>query len=141
MDLRFLRLRRWLLKQQPDKTVFNRFIENWYQIWFNLYDPATEDAIYDSHAISSISLLSAKALFCPRHSRGFTLVQPTEKPGTMDCSSQVFVLAESNRQEADCSYDFSIKWLTPFYPANPSQAAGSGEKCMDLRFLRCCLKN
>ena len=26
MDLRFLRLRRWLLKQQPDKTVFNRFI-------------------------------------------------------------------------------------------------------------------
>jgi len=24
----FLRLRRWLLKQQPDKTVFNRFIEN-----------------------------------------------------------------------------------------------------------------
>ena len=34
------------------------------------------------------------------------------------------------------SYDFSIKWLTPFYPANPSQAAGGGEKCMDLRFLR-----
>ena len=34
------------------------------------------------------------------------------------------------------SYYFSIKWLTPFYPANPSQAAGSGEKCMDLRFLR-----
>ena len=65
MDLRFLRLRRWLLKQQPDKTVFNRFIENWYQIWINLYDPATEDAIYDSRAISSISLLSAKALFCP----------------------------------------------------------------------------
>ena len=32
MDLRFLRLRRWLLKQQPNKTVFNRFIENWYQI-------------------------------------------------------------------------------------------------------------
>jgi len=28
MDLHFLRLRRWLLKQQPDKTVFNRFIEN-----------------------------------------------------------------------------------------------------------------
>jgi len=28
MDLRFLRLRRWLLKQQPDKTVFNRFIKN-----------------------------------------------------------------------------------------------------------------
>ena len=27
MDLRFLRLRRWLLKQQPDKTVFNRFIK------------------------------------------------------------------------------------------------------------------
>ena len=26
MDLRFLRLRRWLLKQQPNKTVFNRFI-------------------------------------------------------------------------------------------------------------------
>ena len=73
MDLRFLRLRRWLLKQQPDKTVFNRFIENWYQIWFNLYDPATEDAIYDSYAISSISLLSAKALFCPRHSRGVHL--------------------------------------------------------------------
>ena len=46
MDLRFLRLRRWLLKQQPDKTVFNRFIKNWYQIWFNLYDPAAEDAIY-----------------------------------------------------------------------------------------------
>ena len=92
MDLRFLRLRRWLLKQQPNKTVFNRFIENWYQIWFNLYDPATEDAIYDSYAISSISLLSAKALFCPRHSRGFPLVQPTEKPGTMDCSSQVFCI-------------------------------------------------
>jgi hypothetical protein len=34
------------------------------------------------------------------------------------------------------SYYFSIKWLTPFYPANASQAAGSGEKCMDLRFLR-----
>ena len=34
------------------------------------------------------------------------------------------------------SYYFSIKWLTPFYPANPSQVAGSGEKCMDLRFLR-----
>jgi len=31
---------------------------------------------------------------------------------------------------------FSIKWLTPFYPANPSQAAGGSEKCMDLRFLR-----
>ncbi|OLA38146.1 MAG: hypothetical protein BHW31_05220 [Firmicutes bacterium CAG:110_56_8] len=28
MDLRFLRLRRGLLKQQPNKTVFNRFIEN-----------------------------------------------------------------------------------------------------------------
>ena len=28
MDLRFLRLRRRLLKQQPDKTVFNRFIKN-----------------------------------------------------------------------------------------------------------------
>jgi len=28
MDLRFSRLRRWLLKQQPDKTVFNRFIKN-----------------------------------------------------------------------------------------------------------------
>ena len=27
MDLRFLRLRRWLLKQQPDKTAFNRFIK------------------------------------------------------------------------------------------------------------------
>ena len=34
------------------------------------------------------------------------------------------------------SYYFSIKWLTPFYPANPSQAAGGGEKCMDFRFLR-----
>ena len=32
------------------------------------------------------------------------------------------------------SYDFSIKWLTPFYPANPSQAAGGGEKCMDYDF-------
>ena len=32
MDLRFLRLRRWLLKQQPNKTVFNRFIKNEYQI-------------------------------------------------------------------------------------------------------------
>ena len=31
MDLRFLRLRRRLLKQQPNKTVFNRFIENQYQ--------------------------------------------------------------------------------------------------------------
>jgi len=28
MGLRFLRLRRRLLKQQPDKTVFNRFIKN-----------------------------------------------------------------------------------------------------------------
>jgi len=28
MDLRFLRLRRWLLKQQLNKTVLNRFIEN-----------------------------------------------------------------------------------------------------------------
>ena len=27
----FLRLRRWLLKQQPDKTVKNRFIKNEYQ--------------------------------------------------------------------------------------------------------------
>jgi len=27
-EIRFLRLRRWLLKQQPNKTVFNRFIEN-----------------------------------------------------------------------------------------------------------------
>ena len=36
----------------------------------------------------------------------------------------------------ELSYYFSIKWLTPFYPANPSQAAGGGEKCMDLRFLR-----
>ena len=26
--LTFLRLRRWLLKQQPNKTVKNRFIEN-----------------------------------------------------------------------------------------------------------------
>jgi len=26
--------RRWLLKQQPNKTVFNRFIENWYQPYF-----------------------------------------------------------------------------------------------------------
>ena len=34
------------------------------------------------------------------------------------------------------SYDFPIKWLAPFYPANPSQAADSGEKWMDLRFLR-----
>jgi len=25
--------------------------------------------------------------------------------------------------------------LTPFYPANPSQAAGGGEKCMELRFF------
>jgi len=25
---REMRLRRWLLKQQPNKTVFNRFIEN-----------------------------------------------------------------------------------------------------------------
>ena len=32
MDLRFLRLRRRLLKQQPDKTVFYRFIKNLYQI-------------------------------------------------------------------------------------------------------------
>ena len=28
MDLRFLRLRRWLLKQQPNKTVFNRLVSN-----------------------------------------------------------------------------------------------------------------
>jgi len=28
MDLRFLRLRRWLLEQQPNKTGYNRFIEN-----------------------------------------------------------------------------------------------------------------
>ena len=31
MDLRFLRLRRWLLKQQPNKTVFNRFMKNQYK--------------------------------------------------------------------------------------------------------------
>ena len=43
---------------------------------------------------------------------------------------------EGAKAPAWLSYDFSIKWLTPFYPANPSQAAGSGEKCMDLRFLR-----
>ena len=43
----------------------------------------------------------------------------------------------SEKGQADpLSYYFSIKWLTPFYPANPSQAAGGGEKCMDLRFLR-----
>ena len=36
---------------------------------------------------------------------------------------------------AGVSYYFSIKWLTLFYPANPSQAAGGGEKCMDLRFF------
>ena len=41
-----------------------------------------------------------------------------------------------HRSALDASYYFSIKWLTPFYPANPSQAAGGGEKCMDLRFLR-----
>jgi len=34
MDLRFLRLRRSLLKQQPNKTVFNRFIKNEYQLSF-----------------------------------------------------------------------------------------------------------
>jgi len=28
LSCEFLRLRRWLLKQQPNKTVFNRFIEN-----------------------------------------------------------------------------------------------------------------
>ena len=32
MDLRFLRLRRRLMKQQPDKTVFMRFIMNLCQI-------------------------------------------------------------------------------------------------------------
>jgi len=32
MDLRFLRLRRRLLKQQPNKTVFNCFIKNEYQM-------------------------------------------------------------------------------------------------------------
>ena len=42
----------------------------------------------------------------------------------------------SSARFTDILYDFSIKWLTPFYPANPSQAAGGGEKCMDLRFLR-----
>ena len=34
MDLRFLRLRRRLLKQQPNKTVFNRFIKNEYPLSF-----------------------------------------------------------------------------------------------------------
>ena len=43
---------------------------------------------------------------------------------------------EGAKAPAWLSYYFSIKWLTPFYPANSSQAAGSGEKCMDLRFLR-----
>ena len=42
----------------------------------------------------------------------------------------------SIKRDLPQSYYFSIKWLTPFYPANSSQAAGSGEKCMDLRFLR-----
>ena len=42
---------------------------------------------------------------------------------------------EGAKAPAWLSYDFSIKWLTPFYPANPSQAAGGGEKCMDLRFF------
>ena len=32
------------------------------------------------------------------------------------------------------SYDFSIKWLTPFYPAIESQVAGGDEKCMDYVF-------
>ena len=45
----------------------------------------------------------------------------------MQCARQLMAMS---------SYDFSIKWLTPFYPANSSQAAGGGEKCMDLRFLR-----
>ena len=27
---------RWLLKQQPNKTVFNRFIENWYQTFSSI---------------------------------------------------------------------------------------------------------
>ena len=47
-----------------------------------------------------------------------------------------YTLAASSMRLCHISYYFSIKWLTPFYPANPSQAAGSGEKCMDLRFLR-----
>ena len=45
----------------------------------------------------------------------------------MQCARQLMAMS---------SYYFSIKWLAPFYPANSSQAAGSGEKCMDLRFLR-----
>ena len=45
----------------------------------------------------------------------------------MQCAQQLMAMS---------SYYFSIKWLSPFYPANPSQTAGSGEKCMDLRFLR-----
>ena len=46
-------------------------------------------------------------------------------------------LRRANIMETDYCvlYYFSIKWLTPFYPANSSQAAGSGEKCMDLRFF------
>ncbi|MCI6936291.1 MAG: hypothetical protein MR762_06520 [Clostridiales bacterium] len=32
------------------------------------------------------------------------------------------------------SYYFSIKWLTPFYPALIAQAATGGEKCMDYVF-------
>ena len=32
------------------------------------------------------------------------------------------------------SYYFSIKWLTPFYPAMESQVAGGDEKCMDYVF-------
>ena len=47
-----------------------------------------------------------------------------------------YALAASSMRLCHISYYFSIKWLTPFYPANPSQAAGGGEKCMDLRFLR-----
>ena len=46
--------------------------------------------------------------------------------------------SEAGEGKTGCSalsYYFSIKWLTPFYPANPSQAAGGGEKCMDLRFF------
>ena len=47
-----------------------------------------------------------------------------------------YTLAASSMRLCHISYYFSIKWLTPFYPANASQAAGGGETCMDLRFLR-----
>ena len=76
----------------------------------------------------AVKYLVNYSLFRPHGAAGFAFRSCTlPNPESYGSAAQLCLHA---------SYDFSIKWLTPFYPANPSQAAGGGEKCMDLRFLR-----